>query len=163
MSNPNGPKPSFARLDARDQSTTTEKLVEAIKRDGGVLVENLISHELAEQIRHDLKPHFDTDIPDKYGFFPPTTKRASGLLGYSDACVQLACNPVYIDVANSLVSSHYTFWRGDRRVTVHGKPIISSTVGFRVNPEGNSKSCIEMTSNYVLSARGFRLTANLEI
>ncbi|KAK1845038.1 phytanoyl- dioxygenase family protein [Colletotrichum chrysophilum] len=128
--------PPLARYDATDSSTTPEKLVEIINRDGGVIVEKLITRELAESIKKDLKPYFDEDIPDKYGFFPPTTQRASGLLAISDNCIELACNKLYTDVANLMVSSSYTFWRGDHQKTVSGKPIISSTVGFRVNPGG---------------------------
>ncbi|KAJ5359409.1 uncharacterized protein N7496_011822 [Penicillium cataractarum] len=131
--------PSFARLNTADASTTPEKAISFIERDGGVIIENLIGQDLAEQIKKDLKPHFDKDIPDKYGFFPATTQRATGLLGISDACVELACNPFYISVANALVSSTFTFWRDDRQVTVSGKPIISSTVGFRVNPGGTQQ------------------------
>ncbi|KAF9634785.1 phytanoyl-CoA dioxygenase [Lasiodiplodia theobromae] len=131
--------PTIARFNASDPSTTPQKLVDILKRDGGVIVENLITRELAGQIRQDLKPHFENDIPDKYGFFPETTKRASGLLGISDACVELACNHLYTSVANILVSSSHTFWRGDHQVTVSGKPIISSTVGFRINPGGRQQ------------------------
>ncbi|PYH96556.1 PhyH-domain-containing protein [Aspergillus ellipticus CBS 707.79] len=132
-------KASFARFDASDPSTTTEELIATVHRDGGVVVENLITCDLAEQIRTDLKPHFDTDVRDTYGFFPSTTKRATGLLAISDGCVELACNPTFIAVANELVSSSHTFWRGDHQVTVSGKPIISSTVGFRVNPGGKQQ------------------------
>lgn len=133
------PTPTFARLNATKSSTTPEALISAINQDGGVIVENLIPRELAAQIKTDLKPHFDADIPDKYGFFPATTQRATGLLGFSDACVELACNPLYIAVANALVSSRYTLWRGDRQETVSGKPILTSTVGFRVNPGGRQQ------------------------
>lgn len=132
-------KPSFSRVDATDPTTTSQQIVEIIKRDGGVIVEKLISKELAAEIKHDLKPHFERDIPDKYGFFPETTQRATGLLGISEACIELACNPLYIAVANALTSAKYTFWRGDHKETTTGKPIISSTVGFRVNPGGRQQ------------------------
>ncbi|KXH25885.1 hypothetical protein CNYM01_11437 [Colletotrichum nymphaeae SA-01] len=141
MANPEAAasRPSIIRCDAMDPSTTTEKLVEIINRDGGVIVEKLIDLQLVAEIKRDLKPYFDEDIPDKYGFFPATTQRASGLLGFSDACVELACNRLYTEVANALVSSSFTFWRGEKQKTVSGKPIISSTVGFRVNPGGNQQ------------------------
>ena len=129
----------FARFDATDASATIERLVEAIEHDGGVIVKNLISSSLAWQIKSDLKPYFDNDIPDKYGFFPLTTKRATSLFARSDACIELACNPRYISVANALVSSSHTFWRGDHKETVTGKPIISTTVGFRVEPGGKQQ------------------------
>ncbi|KAJ4992067.1 hypothetical protein SVAN01_02388 [Stagonosporopsis vannaccii] len=132
-------KSTIARVDASKASTTSKQLIDIIKRDGGVIVENLITSSHAEQIRNDLKPHFDGDKPDQYGFFPSTTQRASGLFAHSDACVELACTPLFIDVANTLVSSTYSFWRGDKKKTVSGKPIISSTVGFRINPGGKQQ------------------------
>jgi hypothetical protein len=137
--NPSSP-PKLERRDATDPSTTTELLVSIIKRDGGVIVENLISLELSMRIKSDLKPYFDTDRVDPSGFFPHTTQRATGLLGKSDACVELACNTTFINVANAMVSSTYTYWSGDTQETVTSKPIISSTVGFRVNPGGKQQA-----------------------
>ena len=154
-------KPTLLRYDALDSTTTPELLVLAIQKEGGVIVQNLISASLASQIKHDLKPHFDTDTPDKSGFFPSTTQRASGLLGISDACAELATNPLFIAVANAMVSSTHTFWRGDHQETVQEKPIVSSTVGFRVNPGGEQQvlhrddkyavSCIPLTSWHLLT------------
>ncbi len=153
-------KPKLLCYDALNSTTTPDLLVSAIQKEGGVIVRNLIRPSLASQIKHDLKPHFETDIPDKSGFFPSTTQRASGLLGISDACVELATNPLFINVANAMVSSTYTFWRGDHQETVQGKPIISSTVGFRVNPGGKQQvlhrddkyvSCIPSTSWHLLT------------
>jgi ectoine hydroxylase-related dioxygenase (phytanoyl-CoA dioxygenase family) len=133
------PPRAITRCDAKDPSTTTELLVSIIERDGGVIVENLISTELAAQIKSDLKPYFDTDKVDASGFFPHTTQRATGLLAKSDACVELALNPIYIDVANKMISATYTYWSGQEQETVTAKPVISSTVGFRVNPGGKQQ------------------------
>ncbi|KAF1929909.1 PhyH-domain-containing protein [Didymella exigua CBS 183.55] len=132
-------QPYIARFDASSASTTSQHLIDTIKRDGGVIVENLITLSHAERIRSNLGPHFDGDKPDQYGLFPSTTQRASGLFAYSDACVELACAPLFIDVANALVSSTFSFWRGDKKKKVTGKPIISSTVGFRINPGGTQQ------------------------
>jgi len=132
-------KPTLARCDANDPATTTELLVEIIERDGGVIVENIITKELASRIKAELKPYFDTDKVDPSGFFPHTTQRATGLLARSDGCVELAMNPTYINVANKMISSTYTYWTGQEQETVSSKPIISSTVGFRVNPGGRQQ------------------------
>ena len=142
------PKPTLTRIDAKDPETTIDLLVSVIERDGGVIVENVISKELAAQIQTELKPHFDTDKPDKSGFFPKTTQRATGLLGISDGCVELACNKTYIDVANKMLSSSYSYWEGQRQVPVTSKPIISSTVGFRVNPGGRQQGLHRDDSDY---------------
>ena len=133
-------KPTIARYDANDPATTTELLVSIIERDGGVIVENIISKELAGRIRTELKPYFDTDKVDPSGFFPHTTQRATGLFARSDACVELGMNKTYIDVANAMLSSTYTYWNGQVQETVTSKPIISSTVGFRVNPGGRQQA-----------------------
>jgi len=141
-------KPTLTRLDANDPATTTDLLVSVIERDGGVVVQNIISQELAAQIKSDLKPHFETDKIDRSGFFPSTTKRATGLLAISDACVELACNPTYISVANRMLSSTYTYWTGQTQETVTAKPIISSTVGFRVTPGGKQQRLHRDDSDY---------------
>lgn len=52
---------SIARYDANNPDTTTDLLVSVIERDGGVIVENLISQDLAAQIKAELKPYFDTE------------------------------------------------------------------------------------------------------
>jgi len=140
---PNGgaaTKPTLVRCDANDPATTTDLLVSIIERDGGVIVQNIIPKELASRIRGELKPYFDTDRVDPSGFFPSTTQRATGLLGRSDGCVELATNPTFINVANRMISSTYTYWVGQKQLTCTSKPIISSTVGFRVNPGGRQQA-----------------------
>jgi ectoine hydroxylase-related dioxygenase (phytanoyl-CoA dioxygenase family) len=131
--------PSLARYDARDAQTTPELLVDILRRDGGVIVENMISKELALQIKRELKPHFDSDRIDPTGFFPETTKRASGLVSISPGCVEYLTTPLLIDVVNLLLSSTYSFWVGKKLRTVTAKPQISSTAGFRVNPGGRAQ------------------------
>jgi ectoine hydroxylase-related dioxygenase (phytanoyl-CoA dioxygenase family) len=132
-------KPKLQRFDANDPATTTELLVSVVEKDGGVIVQNIISAELTAQIKQDLEPHFNTDKIDASGFFPTTTQRATGLLAFSDACADLACNQTYINVANKMISSTYTYWTGQKQETVTSKPVISSTVGFRVNPGGHQQ------------------------
>jgi ectoine hydroxylase-related dioxygenase (phytanoyl-CoA dioxygenase family) len=129
--------PQIQRRNAK--TTSKEELISIIERDGGVIVEKLISTDLAARIKADLEPYFKTDIKDESGFFPETTKRASGLLGISDACVELACNKTFIDVANQMLTSVYTGWTGQEQETWRSKPIISSTVAFRVNPGGKQQ------------------------
>ncbi|KIW99418.1 uncharacterized protein Z518_11406 [Rhinocladiella mackenziei CBS 650.93] len=127
-------RPVLVRVDARDPTTTAEYLQEILERDGAVIVANLISKEMAERIRLDLKPHFDADSGDKSGFFPTTTRRAVGLLAISPSCVELALNPLFYSVASSMLTSEFTYWLGQEKHSAVSKPQISSTVGFQVNP-----------------------------
>ncbi|OAP57816.1 hypothetical protein AYL99_08554 [Fonsecaea erecta] len=126
--------PTLTRVDARHPDTTANLVQEILERDGAVIVTNLISPEQAEQIRRDLKPHFDADGGDQSGFFPKTTRRAIGLLGKSPTCVELALNPLFSEVASRLLTSKFEYWIGQERQVAISKPQISSTVGFQVNP-----------------------------
>lgn len=128
--------PQLVRLDAHDPGTTSNLVSDVIRRDGGVIIENLITTELASQMKSELAPYFEQDRIDPTGFFPVTTKRASGLIGISPGCVDYLTTPLLLDVVNNLLSSTYTFWLGKRQRTVHAKPQISSTTAFRVNPGG---------------------------
>lgn len=132
--------PKIARFDAKDPNTTCAQLVEVLHRDGGVIVENLITPELAAQIKTELKPYFDTDRIDKTGFFPETTQRASGLISISPGCIDYLTTPLLIEVANAILTSTYSFWIGEKQRTVVSKPQISSTAGFRVNPGGRAQA-----------------------
>lgn len=129
---PNAPK--IVELDAKDPKTTTERVVDICKRDGGVIIKGLIPREHTERIRAELKPVFDADIPDPSGFFPKTTRRATGLLGVSDGCVEYATNKLWIDVCNAMLTSTFQGWHGESLETWTTKPIISSTVGFQIHP-----------------------------
>ncbi|KAK4947359.1 hypothetical protein LTR10_013727 [Elasticomyces elasticus] len=125
---------SLVRLNAQDPSTTPEKLQSILERDGAVIVTKLMPRETAAQIHSDLAPTFAADSGDKSGFFPSTTRRALGLLGISQGCVDLALNPLFNEVAALLLTSKFTYWVGQERHTAVSKPTISSTVGFQVNP-----------------------------
>jgi len=98
-----------------------------------------VVQSLCEQIHQDLEPYFNADKVDASGFFPTTTKRATGLFATSDACVELALNPLFQAVANRVLSSKYTYWEGQKQKTVTGKPQIASTVGFRIEPGGSQQ------------------------
>jgi ectoine hydroxylase-related dioxygenase (phytanoyl-CoA dioxygenase family) len=122
------------RVSAASPSAENE-ILQHLVRDGVVIVTNMYSPELIDQVKKDLQPYFDNDIVDQSGFFPSTTQRATGLFGISRACIDLAMHPLYLAVANRLLTSTYTFYRG-KVTTAVAKPIISSTVGFRINPGG---------------------------
>jgi ectoine hydroxylase-related dioxygenase (phytanoyl-CoA dioxygenase family) len=126
--------PKLEHVDAQDPSLTATYVQSILERDGGVIVKNLVSASTAAQIRADLKPYFDADAGDVSGFFPTTTRRATGLLGISDHCVDLALQPLFQDVAARMLTSEFEYWVGQERQVAVSRPQISSTVAFQVNP-----------------------------
>ncbi|KAL3958355.1 hypothetical protein ACCO45_006517 [Purpureocillium lilacinum] len=118
---------SLTRVDANDASTTPELLLSILERDGAVIVRNLASQDLCQRMRADLKPSFDSDRVDDSGFFPTTTKRAHGVLRYSDATAEHV---------------------GQKQLSVVGKPQIASIVGFRVEPGGKQQALHRDDADY---------------
>jgi hypothetical protein len=133
-------QPRLVVLDHNDSQTTCEKVAEVIRREGGVVIKDLLSRDLAKQIGAELKPYFDSDRLDPTGFFPETTKRASGLVAISPACIEYLTTPLLIGVVNAILSDEYTFWLGEEEKRVISKPQISSTAAFRVNPGGRAQA-----------------------
>jgi hypothetical protein len=133
------PPPQPTRFDASSPTLHIPDLLAALSRDGGVIVENLITPSLAARIKADLAPYFAGDQGDKSGFFPATTQRAIGLFGISDACVEYGCNPLFIEIANAMISSSHSYWNGRTLHSVRERPVLSSTVAFRVNPGGEQQ------------------------
>lgn len=127
-------RPQLEHLAADEPGTTHAKVVELVRRDGGVVVTGLANKELVTRIRKELKPAFEADIPDESGFFPTTTRRATGLLGVSDGCVDLATNKLWIDVANEILTSTCRPWYGETRAHFVSKPILAGTFGFQIAP-----------------------------
>ena len=119
--------------------TVEDDILDYLRRDGVVIVKKMYSTSHVEQVKQDLAPHFDCDVIDESGFFPSTTQRATGFFAISRACVDLAMHPLLLGVANRLLTSTYSFCLGSIKKTVISKPIISSTVGFRVNPGGKQQ------------------------
>ena len=139
---------ALTAVQASDPSTTGALLQSIIERDGAVIVRGLADPELCARIRKDLKPQFDGDRVDESGFFPTTTKRAHGVLAYSDATAELLVNPLFQDVANGMLTSNYTYWEGQGQKTVSAKPQIASIVGFRVQPGGSQQALHRDDADY---------------
>ncbi|KAG6977939.1 Dioxygenase swnH1 [Fusarium oxysporum f. sp. conglutinans] len=119
---------AISTLHANDTGTTADTIINALERDGALIVKSIASKSLCEQIRSDLKPLFDSDVKDDSGFFPPTTKRATGFFATSDACVELAINPLFQSVAEKVLGSN--------------------AVGFRVEPGGKQQALHRDDSDY---------------
>ncbi|KAM0524106.1 hypothetical protein ACHAPE_001361 [Trichoderma viride] len=133
---------------ADDAATTAELLESLIERDGAVIVKKLVSQSLCAQIKKDLSPIFDSDEPDPAGFFPTTTKRASGILANSPASAKLVVNPLFQSVAERMLTSRYTYWEGQEQKSVAAKPQVASIVGFRVEPGGKQQPLHRDDSDY---------------
>lgn len=119
--------------------TAVDDILECLRRDGVAIVTAMFSKELIQRVKQDLAPHFDSDVTDESGFFPPTTQRVTGLFAISRACIELAMHPLLLAVSDGLLTSNFTYYVGSSMKVVKSKPIISSTAAFRVKPGGQQQ------------------------
>ncbi|KAK2672825.1 hypothetical protein RAB80_010368 [Fusarium oxysporum f. sp. vasinfectum] len=120
---------AISTLHANDPGTTADTIINALERDGALIIKGIASKSLCEQIRSDLKPLFDSDVKDDSGFFlPPPSEQLVSLLPQTHV--------------------KYTYWEGQEQLTVFGKPYIASAVGFRVEPGGKQQALHRDDSDY---------------
>ena len=91
--------PDLPHLDRR---AATERIWDAIDEHGGVIVDDFISDDLLERMRHELMPSIraheaGTHDPNEFwaDFHGAQTKRITGLCSKSPAWVELLCDPLY--------------------------------------------------------------------
>ncbi|KAK7890806.1 hypothetical protein LTR67_008017 [Exophiala xenobiotica] len=114
-----------------------DEVADGLKRVGGVIVRGILSQEAIAQIERDMRPHLESDVPWAAGndFFPPSTRRAFGLIGKSrTAALELIGNELYQAVCEQFLTTKAYAWYGDRNEVSISPPQVNNTIVFSVRP-----------------------------
>lgn len=125
---------SFQQLEYA--SATAAACIQALRHDGAVILKNVLSSEVLDQIKQDVAPAFSRDVPfARSNVFPKETRRANGLIGKSPAFTNhIIGNALYQSVCDAILTkSHEMVW-GAERHTKTLKPILDATTCFSVGP-----------------------------
>jgi ectoine hydroxylase-related dioxygenase (phytanoyl-CoA dioxygenase family) len=117
--------------------SSVEDVVDGMKRAGGVIVRGILSRDAIDQMERDMRPSLEADIPWTAGndFFPPSTRRAFGLMGKSrTAALDLIGNPLYQAVCDRFLTTKAYAWYGDRNEVSVSPPQVNNTIVFSVRP-----------------------------
>jgi len=90
-----------------DKNCSTNEILQALNEDGGVIVNNLVSDEVVDQISQELRPHYDargTKHQDDFNGY--TTLRVFAVPGVSRASLDLIAHPRVMEVADRVLSPH---------------------------------------------------------
>jgi ectoine hydroxylase-related dioxygenase (phytanoyl-CoA dioxygenase family) len=134
--------PPRQNLDVPEFTTDAnpEDVIEGMKRVGGVVIRNIVSKDSLAQMEKDFRPYLEADTPWEAGndFFPPSTRRAFGLIAKSRAfALDIIGNELYNAVCERFLTTKQYAWYGDRNV-VNVSPVqVNNTIAFSVRP-GNS-------------------------
>ncbi len=89
-----------------------DRLGEQLLSDGAVIVENVISADLLDQVIADLRPPFDEQglkFTNEFNGFK--TRRLGGILGLSRAAADILAHPLVLSVADHVLKPHCENYR----------------------------------------------------
>ncbi|KAL3471038.1 hypothetical protein BJX99DRAFT_263653 [Aspergillus californicus] len=116
------------------------EVIDGLKRIGGVIIRNVVPLSSIAQMEKDIRLHLEADTPweASNNFFPPTTRRAFGLIGKSRTfATDIIGNELYNAVCEAFLTTKSYAWYGNRN-TVNVSPMqVNNTIAFSVRP-GNS-------------------------
>lgn len=115
--------------------TTCHEAVEALKRDGGVIVRNFISGDKLAQIGSDLIPLLDLEETYDGHFFTSETRRLQGLAGKSAVyCEEVLMHPLWKEVTDAMLTKTTAAWNGAKLIESTSKPQLSATGLVAIGP-----------------------------
>ena len=87
-----------------DAETTIDEILKVLDQDAAVIIENVISMDAVEALKIDLAPYLSKEAFGRDEFTGFSTKRIGALIARSNACRELALNPLVINVAEQYLN-----------------------------------------------------------
>lgn len=116
-------------------NTTVEKVVEIIRRDGGVIVADFLSGDLLAKLRAELDQVLNETSPGIDPHFSGTaTRRASRLLARCEHASDVALNPLFLGAAKAILETPIPVWVGSDRVEVSPNIQLGVTQAIQIGP-----------------------------
>ncbi|KAH0845016.1 hypothetical protein AYO21_04062 [Fonsecaea monophora] len=139
-----------AKVDAFDASSATvDDVVESLIRTGGCIVRNLVSRDDIKNIDADVRPYILKDQPWQGDFFPPETRRVTGLVEKSPTFTRKVLgNELYQEVCNRLISSTHDAWLGQKLERSVAPPQVNNTIVFSIAPGAKRQELHRDDMNY---------------
>lgn len=101
-------------------------VVNALLRDGGVVVRGMLTLAAAHQVRAEIAPHVERREPgfgDDQGFYGPHTVRVQGLAAKSPAFVDtILLNPTLLAIADAVLLEHCGHYWMSQAETIYIRP-----------------------------------------
>ena len=87
-------------------SASSEEIIDILNKDAGVIIDNLLHSDDISRINQDLKPYLKNDVFGRDEFTGFKTKRVGALIARSEACRELALNPLINEVSEKYLSPY---------------------------------------------------------
>lgn len=117
-------------------SSTPEEVLEVLLRDGGVIVRQLASIDVIDEVCKEITPHIMAGSEWEGGVsWAKESRRVCGLAGKSRTfATKLLMNPLYQAVCDKILTKISTTTYGTQRVSSTFKPQLTNSMAFWVGP-----------------------------
>lgn len=122
-------------LTTLEGNESLERVVDVIMRDGGVIISNFVSEQTLEALRDELGGYLDETPCGQDPYFAGTqTRRVARIIARSNAAVDVALHPVFLESARKLLQTPAPVWVGSDRVEVEPDIQLSITQAIQIGP-----------------------------
>ena len=115
-------------------SATIDEVVAIMQRDGGVIVEDMISSEVLAQFWQDLSPYLDKTPYGVEGFAGPKTKRCCALMAKTMSAQHFITQPHFLGAARQFLEEDYEFLLADKTIKTTNTTQLSVTQAIQIWP-----------------------------
>lgn len=117
-----------------DDTARASDVVEVLKRDGAVIVEQFLLADTLEALRTDLFPLLAQRSAGRDGFSGQRTRRLGALFAHSRHCAEVALHRLYLPVAREFLTQPHEVWIGNQRVPLAPDVRIGMTQAIQIGP-----------------------------
>ena len=95
-----------------DANEAPAHAIEALRRDGGVIIRNAVSQGIAEAVKAELRREFDSFAEgERTDFIGKKTLRCGGVLRYAPTAAELIAHKWVTDIADAMLLPHCADYR----------------------------------------------------
>jgi hypothetical protein len=109
-------------------------VVNALERDGGVIIENFLTSATLEGLCHDLLPLLERQAVGRDPFAGTKTRRLGALFAHTRHCAEIATHPLYQKPAEHFLCRPHEMWVGEERIAFAPDIRIGVTQAIQLAP-----------------------------
>ncbi|KAL3433580.1 hypothetical protein BDV09DRAFT_186596 [Aspergillus tetrazonus] len=157
-----GPKVQYVTKD-----TPLEDIIAFMKRDGAVIVRQLVSPADIDQAYEEIRPCLEQRPRWNGSFFPKETQRTPNLIAISPTYTRTQMmNPLFHQLCNHFLTTRSWNWWGDEWSETVSRPYISATSALRVGPGAKAQPLHRddyVSHNYIIESSMFNYRQQVSI
>jgi ectoine hydroxylase-related dioxygenase (phytanoyl-CoA dioxygenase family) len=115
-------------------SATVDKVVEVLRRDGGVIVADMLEPAVLDRFNADLEPFLGRVPFGEKGFTGARTRRCAALFAKSMASADLLMQPHFVGACEQILADDYSYPHASGRTTVKTTLQVSVTQAIQIWP-----------------------------